>query len=261
MSRATTWPSGGGRGEGAPLDPQPLLDGSPGQRQGRFVGIVRVRTLKTYTGCTEPPTLTERVFLEWAGNLLPVASLTGLGPEERKRLMEQPGALKSEWAHLRLWTPADLDAQGIAPGTKVAVTGVLGPLYASGTEAMMFYPGFALERIERAGTGEPLAPSPPVAPNALPPARPPPGWVPAPDDPTEDPKDRSASFDALYQEIHDRYRQLGLGETETTALVAKLRGVWDRVPEERRREIVVQMVRALRRAAARAATARTPQSR
>ncbi len=223
-----------------PLDPQPLLDGTPAQREGRFVGVLRVRQLRIWTGCTEPPTLDERAVLEWAGNFLPLADAEDLGPEGAKALVGHARLGRFP----RLWTHVDLVSRGLAPGQKVAVNGALGSLYASGTEAMMLYPGLAVERIEAARADEPLlsAPERHLA-ASEPPSR---AWSPPDFSGFARPGDETAPEEQLYLEVRDDYLEMGLPVDQTGTLVGNLRSTWDRAAPELRRQVMLRFLRELR---------------
>jgi hypothetical protein len=223
-----------------PLDPQPLHDGTPAQREGRFVGVLRVRQLRTWTGCTEPPALNERAVLEWAGNFLPLADAEDLGPLGAKALIGHGRLARFP----RLWTHVDLLSRGLAPGQKVAVNGALGSLYASGTEAMMFYPGLAVERIEAARADEPLvsAPERPIAA----PGQASQAWSPPDFSSDARPGDETASEAQLYLQIRDDYLEMGLPEDQTGTLVGNLRSAWDRAAPELRHQVMLRFLRELR---------------
>jgi len=223
-----------------PLDPQPLLAGTPAQREGRFVGVLRVRQLRTWSGCTEPPTLSERAVLEWAGNSLPLADAEDLGPQGAKALLGHERLARFP----RLWTHVDLVSRGVAPGQKVAVSGALGSLYASGTEAMSFYPGLAVERIEAARADEPLVPGPQRQPAALESSSQP--WSPLDRSGFARPGDETAPEEQLYREIRDSYLEMRLPEDQTRTLVGNLRSTWDQAAPRLRRQVMLQFLRELR---------------
>ena len=124
------------------------------------------------------------------------------------------------------------------------MTGALGSLYASGTEAMSFYPGLAVERIEAARADEPLVPAPERQTAA--PEQPPRAWSPPDLSSFARPGDETAPEEQLYLEIRDAYLEMRLPEHQTSTLVGNLRSTWDQAAPELRRQVMLRFLRELR---------------